>query len=149
MSDVLLTSQLWETVFPEEKIAKEVNDSLRLSKPWGCVCVIKHFFVCRATWTSPAAAACRSAPWVSDLGLHCPAQLGPAHHPHGWPCLPCHGPQQDSYYWQDQVLHLLIPQKTRHHSTWVDECCWLEPVAHNRKWRCTELHAFQFPAQKV
>lgn len=74
-----------------------------ISSPPYCICEMKHVFVRRATWTSPTKAACGSAPGVPDLGLHRPAQLGSAHHPHCGPGLPCHGPQQDSYHWQDQV----------------------------------------------
>lgn len=63
----------------------------------------EHIFPCRATWTPATEAARRSAPRVAYLGLHRPAQLSSAHHPHRRPGLPCHGPQQDSYHWQDQV----------------------------------------------
>lgn len=59
--------------------------------------------VCRSTRTPAPPAARGPAPRVPHLGLHRPAQLGAAHHPHGGPGLPRHGPQQDSHHWQDQV----------------------------------------------
>lgn len=67
-------------------------------------CVINSISpMCRSAWTPAAPAACGPAPRVPDLGLHRPAQLSAAHHSHGRPGLPRHGPQQDSHHWQDQV----------------------------------------------
>lgn len=59
--------------------------------------------MCRSARTPAPPAARGPAPRVPHLGLHRPAQLGAAHHPHGGPGLPRHGPQQDTHHWQDQV----------------------------------------------
>lgn len=62
--------------------------------------------MCRTTWTPSTTAARGSSPRIPHLGIHRPAQLSPAHHPHGGPGLPCDGPQQNSHHWQDQVYTL-------------------------------------------
>lgn len=62
--------------------------------------------MCRTTWTPSTTAARGSSPRIPHLGIHRPAQLSPAHHPHGGPGLPCDGPQQNSHHWQDQVYML-------------------------------------------
>jgi len=65
----------------------------------------------RSTRATAAAATRRPAARVADLGLHRPAELGPAHRPHGGPGMPRHGPQQGPHHRQDQVH---MRKHTRH-----------------------------------
>ncbi|MEQ2187564.1 hypothetical protein GOODEAATRI_005949 [Goodea atripinnis] len=66
-----------------------------------------YFTKRKATRTSTTAAARRPSSGVTDLGLHRPAQLGLADHPHGWSCLSGYGPQQDTHHWQNQQADLV------------------------------------------
>lgn len=90
----------WNVHWRSEKSEKP-HDILRFIAE--VVCNHSVLPVCRSTRTPTPPAARGPAPRVPHLGLHRPAQLGAAHHPHGGPGLPRHGPQQDSHHWQDQV----------------------------------------------